>query len=180
MAFTKDVRALTINNLVEVRKIDKLIKEMREMERDQVFTKEYVDGKIAELKSKRSQIIRDGKAQVMQMADNYHAKIREEFMPKAEDITADAALFTSGITLTPDQLDVLAERYAGNATMTQLVYDHAENRGIRLNRHRVTEAEKAALATNLLGYYSSAMQRPDFPEWESDSYFEEITGGSED
>lgn len=178
--FAKDVRTLTIKNLEEIRKIDKIIKNVKELEQEKIYTWEYAASEIAKLKALQSQIIKDGKTKVMQMAGEYRAKLRDEFMPRAEDITTDAALFTSGIALTSDQLDVLAARYTDNRTMTQLIYDHAESRGITLSRHRVTEAEKASLADNLVSYYSSAMQRPYFPEWESDSYFEALTDGMED
>lgn len=180
MAFTKDIRALTISNLQEIRNIDKLIQQLKDLEQKQVYTKEYVEREISTLKEERSRIVREGKEKVTQMADDYRARIREEFMPKPEDITADGALFTSGIILTESQLETLADRYADNMTMTQLIFDHAESRGIHLHRQRATEKARTSIADNMLHYYSSAMQRPDFPEWESEEYFENLTGGAED
>lgn len=176
MAFAKDVRDITIKNLAEIRKIDKSIDQLKEMEREQIYTKQYVNSKIAKLKAQRNQVIKSGKEQVAQMAEAYRAEVHAEFFPKGEDLTADAALFNSGFSLSASQLEELAEKYANNPTMTQLIYNYADLHKMPVTKPRYSEVEKAALADTLLGYYSSAMQRPYFPEWESDSYFEQITG----
>ena len=89
---------------------------------------------------------------VERLLSDYVEAARREDQLRAEDMTADAALFQAGIELREQDLRDILERNAGNRTMTQLALRYAQTHGICLGlNYRSARDEAVELAEAVRG-----------------------------
>lgn len=110
------------------------------------------------MEEKRDSIERD----VAALNREYAAKLRAEDSLKAEEMTDDVKLFTSGIKLTARDVQDIIDRNSSNRTMTQLAIRYARENGLDVKswyipaEQEVKSLESAAYTINtVLKWYKS-------------------------
>lgn len=89
---------------------------------------------------------------VERLLSDYVEAARREDQLRAEDMTADAALFQAGVELREQDLRDILERNAGNRTMTQMALRYAEAHGIQMGMiYHSAREEAEALAEAIRG-----------------------------
>ena len=162
----RDVSSAVRNAIIE---IDKNI---ADMQRQDAYSEQYREDYNKRMQSKRKDEISKGLKQTEELTEKYKADVNDYFIPKGEELTGDVSLFTSGISLTHEQLENMVERYKGNQTMTQLIYDYAESHGISMiNPGKQVKNDMLHLADVMMSYYRSVVYRPEFSDiWFNDDY----------
>ncbi len=176
MTFQNDIRNIVISRLDALIQKDEEIKTLKQNEND--YRISQFAALMEKAQTERSAIIKDGERAVENILTEAAAQIHERFIPNGEDLTPDAALLNSGLTLTESEVAALIEKHKDNNTMTRLICEYA-------NKHnyvtpQVPTEETALEALEPMRYfYRNAIQRPEFSDlWRSDEYFAEITQDS--
>lgn len=119
-----------INRIREVRK------KIRELE-NMNASGEYSDKKIMENRDRIREMEREiavlnssGKSTIENLCNEYASELYEDDSLKGAEMTPDANLLTSGISLTKKDLESMLGRNKGNRTMLQLVLRYANDHKI--------------------------------------------------
>lgn len=176
MSYSQDIFNHTKATLARLAEIDKQIADAKS--NSSMYSAQYNKERLGQLQEQREMLINDSDKAADALLEEYKKKVHSEFTMKPEEITDDAKLLQSGIQFSSAELEEMLDRYSGNRTMERVIWDHANGKGIKLNRKSATEADKILSAQQLRSYCSSAMQRPQYADvWLSDSYFAEISQG---
>ena len=168
MKFSGEVRKVALEHLKKVKEINSRIDKLNAEKKN--FRTAYFKEQMQTLTEEKSRVIREGEAIVKKMGNEYKERIHNEYLPKGEELTEDAALFSSAIAISHRQLEELADKYKDNNTMLQMIYQYSERNRIPLGKHGKTEAERASLADVMTNYYSSVVSRPEYSDiWEDDN-----------
>ena len=108
----------------------------------------YSFQKIAENKEEIRSLERDiesmrssGKTKIETLCNEYAAELQAEDALKGSEMTPDANLLTSGLSLTKDDLSSMLDRNQGNRTMLQLVLRYAKDHEIDMGLSYVGNGE---------------------------------------
>lgn len=175
MSYKNDIRTLTTKAIKELNEVNAKIKDLKKVEKN--YYKPRYEELMKELTDVREALIAGTIKKATELADNYKKGVREKLAPKGEELTADAALLTSGINLTGDELNTLFDKYKGNYTMQRLISEYASKNDVKsFMRVVATEAVYNDAADHLLTYTKSALSRPEYADLMlSDDYFKQIT-----
>ena len=168
------VRSITIDTLNQVLEADKKLSDLNE--KKGIYAETYFKQLQEEIKGKKETVISSATKEVDSIIDDYKKTVHQDFTLKGEELTEDAKLFNSGLKLNGKQLNELGKKYKDNHTMTQLINDYATENGMIIENPAATEAEELETADSLKGYFNSAIERPNFPEWSSEDYFNKVFG----
>lgn len=127
---------------------------------------------VDELTQKRNSILKIAQKAVDEHVEKYNERFTDTL--DGSQITPDAALLTSGIRLTGDDLNDMFDRSAGNQTMQQLIQRYADDHQTKgFSRVYITAEQRKDEARVFSRYASSAFSRPDWGDiWTSQSYID--------
>lgn len=178
MNFKHETRKIALESLNGIKAINAKIEKLKSEKLK--YSDSFYNQELKKLTDEKNGIIVTGKAKVEKMADEYRAKIHSDFQLKGEELTEDAALFSSAISISHRQLEELAEKHKNNNTMLQMIYQYAERNQVPLGKHGKTESERLAFVDSMVNYYKSVTGRPEYSDiWEDDNHFETAFGSDE-
>ena len=175
MSFKSDIRTLTTGAITELNELNAKIKDLES--KKEGYYKPTYEAMMKELTDKRDSLILGTERKARELADAYKKSVKERFTPKGAELTDDAALLTSGLTLTGAELDALFDKHKGNNTMQRLIGEYAaKNEVTSFTRVVATEATYHEAADTMLAYTRNALQRPEYADiMLTDDYFAKIT-----
>lgn len=164
MKFTVEMRKIVMESASQIAVLDEKIKKL--VSDDRLKGSQVYKENIAKAEAER----RDALEKAVYDLEECHKKFREEikdrYLPKGEELTPDANIFTSNIELTPDEIVSYMEKYSNNNSMTRLIIDYAKKKGIEPNDKMkaykfLTSKEEMLIASDkLLAYCRSALTDP--------------------
>ena len=175
MRFTENIRTITLKALDELERADAEIKEL-ESQRENYYKPRF-DELMTEATSKRENIIASGRDSITKEISDFKARIKERYTPKGEEITADANLLNCGIALNENDIESLIDKYKNNNTMQRLLHEYASKNNLNIDRKYIGEAEKSKAADEMINYYNSVMQRPEYSDvWRDREQYQSSIG----
>lgn len=128
-------------------RIEELEGEKRSGKLSQEYITKTIDPEIRSLKREIEDLKEAGKKTVEKYCEEYRAELIDEDSLHGADLTDDARLLSSGITLKKRDLDSMLNRNSENRTMVQLILRYAKENGIDLGRMYVGNDETLALVS---------------------------------
>ena len=132
------------------RELDGLVEKSKDFRK---YSQDYIRGTVKpdihKINEEIDSLRTEGVEVITVMCEEYKKQLLSEDALKGAEITEDAKLFSSGITLTKEDLDAMLERNKGNRTMVQLVCRFAEEHDIQLNARYVGNTETISLISAL-------------------------------
>ena len=174
MNFSKKIRAITIDTLNNLDAANSEIKRL-EKEREKYY-KPTFEQLWKEAQNRRDAVIAEGRKKIEWEISDFKKSVRQRYTPKGAELTEDAALLNSGITLTRADLETLWDKHSGNITMQRLLSEYAESHKIIIGRTYFSEESKMDAADTMRQYFNNAMQRPEYGDvWRNEEWFTKVT-----
>lgn len=134
-SYVKNVKRYLLGKKIDIQDI---LDEIRTLEddkknRDQSYIN-TLNSKIKSLKMRIGDMKNGIMSDVATMGNNRKQELIQMTRLKGEDLTDDYKLFNCGIKLSPEEVDAIIDRNAGNDTMIQLALRYANKNGIKSNR----------------------------------------------
>lgn len=98
----------------------------KQEEYSKVFNSTIAEEKNAELRREILSMQTQAREQVQASAEAAEQDVKDAAILQGSDLTDDMKLLAAGIKLTGDDLQALADRYAGNETMLRAIRDYAQ------------------------------------------------------
>lgn len=128
------------------RELDGLVEKSKDFRK---YSQDYIRGTIKpdiqKINQEMESLRTEGVEVVTVMCEEYKKQLLSEDALRGSQITDDAKLFSSGISLTKEDLDAMLERNKDNRTMAQIICRYADEHDIVLNARYVGNAETISL-----------------------------------
>lgn len=147
--FYEKVTESVTESIEKISQKRKLLENLEDEKRSGKLSREYVmktiDPEISGLKKAIEEMKVEGKKDIESLCEEYTGELIDEDSLHGEDLTDDAKLLNSGITLTKRDLESMLKRNSGNRTMTQVITRYAKEKDIDLGVYYVGNNETLAL-----------------------------------
>lgn len=171
MSYSRAVQKVVKNALANMREIESKKESTRKNPNITRYGEKYVEELINELDAEKDGIRSAAFKEVSILSESYRGTLEEKYMPKAEEINADAELLKSGILLSGAELEKVFDRNEGNNTMQRLISEYASRNELKINR--VYEGAKKDLETieDMQRYTRDMFDRPEYENELDKMYF---------
>lgn len=177
--FTKKMmeNALRVREqLGTIRNDEESLKKRRADLSDSAFQRE-----MRAIAQRKADILSEGRKRSDGLYDAYQTAATKAYQLNPDDVTADAKLLNCGIAMNADDLTAMIARNADNLTMKQLIWRYAKEHKITdIQQEEHTLADELQAAEGIRNLYTSAVDRPAFPEYGSADFWESASDGMGD
>lgn len=129
-----------------------------------LYEKSYFNSRLAEKQEQLNAVVERWVKAITEAVELYKGETSGKNQIRGEELTADAALLSSGLPLSKADLQAIFDRSAGNYTMQVLSMRYADQHQIDIGRVFFTPEQTNQAADNLGSYAKNALTRPEYRE----------------